>query len=74
MCLFHQEFRQDLSEELLELDEVTKLSRTRATVVGYNQRPLILGAVDETVFDLVKTDDISGNRKDFLKKRCNRNT
>ena len=57
-----------LSEELLELDEVTKLSRTRATVVGYNQRPLILGAVDETVFDLVKTDDISGNRKDFLKK------
>ncbi len=57
-----------LSEDLLELDEVTKLSRTRATVVGYNQRPLILGAVDETVFDLVKTDDISGNRKDFLKK------
>ena len=57
-----------LSEELLGLDEVTKLSRTRATVVGYNQRPLILGAVDETVFDLVKTDDISGNRKDFLKK------
>jgi len=57
-----------LSEELLELDEVTKLSRTRATVVGYNKRPLILGAVDETVFDLVKTDDISGNRKDFLKK------
>ncbi len=57
-----------LSEELLQLDEVTKLSRTRATVVGYNQRPLILGAVDETVFDLVKTDDISGNRKDFLKK------
>ena len=57
-----------LSEELLELDEVTKLSRTRATVVGYNQRPLILGAVDETVFDLVKTDDISGNRNDFLKK------
>jgi putative ABC transport system permease protein len=57
-----------LSEKLLELDEVTKLSRTRATVVGYNQRPLILGAVDETVFDLVKTDDISGNRKDFLKK------
>ena len=57
-----------LSEELLELDEVTKLSRTRATVVGYNQRPLILGAVDETVFDLVKTDDISGNRKDFLKE------
>ena len=56
-----------LSEELLDLDEVTKLSRTRATVVGYNQRPLILGAVDETVFDLVKTDDISGNRKDFLK-------
>ena len=57
-----------LSEEILELEEVTKLSRTRATVVGYNQRPLILGAVDETVFDLVKTDDISGNRKDFLKK------
>ena len=57
-----------LSDELQELDEVTKLSRTRATVVGYNQRPLILGAVDETVFDLVKTDDISGNRKDFLKK------
>ena len=59
-----------LSEELLELDEVTKLSRTRATVVGYNQRPLILGAVDETVFDLVKTDDISGNRKDFLNENA----
>ena len=55
-----------LSEELLELDEVTKLSRTRATVVGFNDRPLILGAVDETVFDLVKTDDVSGDRKDFL--------
>ena len=41
-----------LAEELIELDEVTKLSRTRATVVGYNDRPLILGAVDETVFDL----------------------
>ena len=59
-----------LSEELLELDEVTKLSRTRATVVGYNQRPLILGAVDETVFDLVKTDDVSGNRKDFLNQNA----
>jgi len=59
-----------LSEELIELDEVTKLSRTRVTVVGYNQRPLILGAVDETVFDLVKTDDISGNRKDFLKENA----
>ncbi len=57
-----------LSEELLELDEVTKLSRTRATVVGYNQRPLILGAVDATVFDLVKTDDIEGSREGFLKK------
>ena len=55
-----------LSEELLQLDEVTKLSRTRATVVGFNDRPLILGAVDETVFDLVKTDDVSGERKDFL--------
>ncbi len=59
-----------LSDELIELDEVTKLSRTRATVVGYNQRPLILGAVDETVFDLVKTDDISGNRKDFQKENA----
>ena len=57
-----------LSEELLELDEVTKLSRTRATVVGYNQRPLILGAVDETVFDLVKTDDIEGSREAFLEE------
>ena len=55
-----------LSDELLQLDEVTKLSRTRATVVGFKDRPLILGAVDETVFDLVKTDDISGDRKDFL--------
>ena len=55
-----------LSEELLQLDEVTKLSRTRATVVGFNDRPLILGAVDETVFDLVKTDDVSGDRKNFL--------
>ena len=57
-----------LSEELLELEEVTKLSRTRATVVGYNERPLILGAVDETVFDLVKTDDIEGSRENFLKE------
>ena len=59
-----------LSDELLQLDEVTKLSRTRATVVGYNDRPLILGAVDETVFDLVKTDDVSGNRKDFLNQNA----
>ena len=59
-----------LSEELLQLDEVTKLSRTRATVVGFNDRPLILGAVDETVFDLVKTDDISGERKDFLSENA----
>ena len=47
---------------------MTKLSRTRATVVGYNQRPLILGAVDATVFDLVKTDDIEGSREGFLKE------
>lgn len=59
-----------LADELIELDEVTKLSRTRATVVGYNDRPLILGAVDETVFDLVKTDDISGTRDDFLKQNA----
>ena len=59
-----------LSEELLQLDEVTKLSRTRATVVGFNDRPLILGAVDETVFDLVKTDDVSGERKDFLNENA----
>ena len=59
-----------LADELIELDEVTKLSRTRATVVGYNDRPLILGAVDETVFDLVKTDDIAGSRKDFLKQNA----
>ena len=59
-----------LSEELLQLDEVTKLSRTRATVVGFNDRPLILGAVDETVFDLVKTDDVSGDRKDFLNENA----
>ena len=59
-----------LSEELLALDEVTKLSRTRATVVGYNERPLILGAVDLTVFDLVKTDDIAGSREDFINKNA----
>ena len=59
-----------LSDELLQLDEVTKLSRTRATVVGFKDRPLILGAVDETVFDLVKTDDISGERKDFLSENA----
>ena len=59
-----------LSEELLQLDEVTKLSRTRATVVGFNDRPLILGAVDETVFDLVKTDDVSGDRKEFLNENA----
>ena len=45
-----------LSQELLELEEVTELSRTRATVVGYNNRPLILGAVDREVFDLIKTE------------------
>ena len=38
--------------------------------MGYNDRPLILGAVDETVFDLVKTDDIAGSRKDFLKQNA----
>ena len=52
MFLHHPEFQPDSLMSLIELDEVTKLSRTRATVVGYNDRPLILGAVDETVFDL----------------------
>ena len=57
-----------LSEELLALDEVTKLSRSRATIVGFEDRPLILGAVDETVFDLIKTEDIAGSKEDFLKQ------
>mgnify|MGYP003335669453 FL=1 len=57
-----------LSEELLALDEVTKLSRSRATIVGFEDRPLILGAVDETIFDLIKTEDIAGSKEAFLKK------
>ena len=57
-----------LSEELIALDEVTELSRTRATVVGYNNRPLILGAVDKEVFDLIKTVDIAGSREDFYQQ------
>ena len=57
-----------LSEELLALDEVTKLSRSRATIVGFEDRPLILGAVDETVFDLIKTEDIAGSKEAFLKQ------
>ncbi len=59
-----------LSKELLELDEVTKLSRTRATIVGYNGRPLILGGIDFEVFELIKTDDISGSRADFLNQNA----
>ena len=57
-----------LSQELIELEEVTELSRTRATVVGYNNRPLILGAVDREVFDLIKTVDIAGSREDFYEQ------
>ena len=57
-----------LSQELIELEEVTELSRTRATVVGYNNRPLILGAVDKEVFDLIKTVDIAGSREDFYEQ------
>ena len=57
-----------LSEELLALDEVTKLSRSRATIVGFEDRPLILGAVDETIFDLIKTEDIAGSKEAFLKQ------
>ena len=56
-----------LSDELIELEEVTKLSRSRATIVGYEDRPLILGAVDEAIFDLIKTESISGSKEDFVK-------
>ena len=42
-----------LSDELIALDEVTKLSRSRATIVGFEDRPLILGAVEEDIFDLI---------------------
>ena len=40
-----------LSDELIALDEVTKLARTRATIVGFEDRPLILGGIDEEIFD-----------------------
>ena len=56
-----------LSDELIALDEVTKLSRSRATIVGFEERPLILGAVDEDVFDLIKTENIAGSKEEFLK-------
>ena len=56
-----------LSDELIELEEVTKLSRSRATIVGYEDRPLILGAVDEAIFDLIKTESVSGSKEDFVK-------
>ena len=56
-----------LSDELMALDEVTKLSRSRATIVGFEDRPLILGAVDEDIFDLIKTENIAGSKEEFLK-------
>ena len=56
-----------LSDELIALDEVTKLSRSRATIVGFEDRPLILGAVDEDIFDLIKTENIAGSKEEFLK-------
>ena len=56
-----------LSDELIALDEVTKLSRSRATIVGFEERPLILGAVDEDIFDLIKTENIAGSKEEFLK-------
>ena len=51
----------------MALDEVTKLSRSRATIVGFEDRPLILGAVDEDIFDLIKTENIAGSKEAFLK-------
>ena len=56
-----------LSDELIALDEVTKLSRSRATIVGFEDRPLILGAVDEDIFDLIKTENIAGSKEEFVK-------
>jgi len=56
-----------LSDELLALDEVTQLSRSRATIVGFEDRPLILGAVDEDIFDLIKTENIAGSKEEFTK-------
>ena len=54
-----------LSDELIALDEVTKLSRSRATIVGFEERPLILGAVDEDIFDLIKTENIAGSKEEL---------
>ena len=56
-----------LADELIELEEVTELSRSRATIVGYEERPLILGAVDEAIFDLIKTENVSGSKEEFVK-------
>ncbi len=56
-----------LSDELIALDEVTELSRSRATLVGFEDRPLILGAVDEEIFDLIKTENIAGSKDEFIK-------
>ena len=49
------------------MDEVTQLSRSRATIVGFEDRPLILGAVDEDIFDLIKTENIAGSKEEFIK-------
>ena len=59
-----------LSDELIALDEVTELARTRATIVGFEDRPLILGGIDEEIFDLIKTDEVAGSKESFTKQNA----
>ena len=54
-----------LGEELLKLEEVTELGRVRATVAAFEDSPILLGGVDEAIFNLIKTKDISGDINKF---------
>ena len=71
-----------LGEELLGLEEVTDLGRVRATVVGFEESPILIGGVDEAIFKLIKTIDIKGNIENFrepntlgvLKQRAERSS
>ena len=54
-----------LGEELLKLDEVTELGRVRATVAAFEDSPILLGGLDEAIFKLIKTKDISGDISKF---------
>ena len=54
-----------LGEELLKLEEVTEIGRVRATVAAFEDSPILLGGVDEAIFNLIKTKDISGDINKF---------